>query len=73
MYRVNDLLPADEHAPRDGIETIADLIRENVELESWTAYGGDVGTILELGDALVIQTTPEIHLAVEDYLDSLRP
>lgn len=51
-------------------EGIAQLLKENVALESWDDMGAD-GTVTALGNTLLVRQTVENHVAVADFLQQL--
>jgi hypothetical protein len=52
-------------------ERLAQAIQVSIRPELWSAHGGP-GTIVALGDRLIITQTKDIHSAIRDLLDALR-
>ncbi|UCD73807.1 MAG: hypothetical protein JSV91_08400 [Phycisphaerales bacterium] len=80
LYDIGDLLDTPRRAIGDTqlavaerLNQIIDSIADNVgEPDDWQLLGGETGKILSIGEVLAIQTTPGIHLTVDDYLNTLR-
>ncbi|MDY7110471.1 MAG: hypothetical protein SYC29_17715 [Planctomycetota bacterium] len=54
------------------IESIIDLIQENIEPDSWRALGGDVGSIHLTDNVLLIRHTVPGHAKVRAFLELIR-
>lgn len=52
------------------VDTIATLVKENIERGSWDAGGYSIGTTPN--DQLIVVHTPAVHLKVAQFLDDLR-
>ena len=52
-------------------ERLAQAIQVSIHPELWVSHGGP-GTIVALGDRLIITQTKEVHTAIRDLLDALR-
>jgi type II secretory pathway component GspD/PulD (secretin)/tetratricopeptide (TPR) repeat protein len=53
-------------------DQIVDLIIQTIDPNNWVEAGGETGTILPLRGNLIINQTPENHIAIEGLLAQLR-
>jgi type II secretory pathway component GspD/PulD (secretin)/tetratricopeptide (TPR) repeat protein len=61
-----------EQRRQDRLTRLLDIIRSNVDPEGWRDAGGDVGTIQELNNSLIIRNTPRNHREITGLLSKLR-
>ncbi len=56
----------------EAIWQVWELIMDEVDQDHWIDAGGDVGTVSWFADTLIILTTPQNHLAIDELLAKLR-
>lgn len=73
FYNVADILRAAE-ARRygDSMPRLVHMLQTSVDPESWREAGGNVGSIIDFTDILVITQTSEAHRVIWDMLQALR-
>jgi hypothetical protein len=76
-YNVRDLIQAATTQPAEGaheraLDSLKQVIQNNIDPDGWRDAGGTVGAISTFGDMFVIQTTVQNHILIDSLLQDLR-
>jgi type II secretory pathway component GspD/PulD (secretin)/tetratricopeptide (TPR) repeat protein len=57
---------------KERVRQLVSAIQQNIDPDSWRDNGGDIGSINEMKDVLIITTTPKNHREITGLLSKLR-